>query len=131
MKKASIRLAPKAVKVASRLLPYYTIKWGTYYVIKRSIDTHGVGVLYRHGLKQNRRINAANPQRMRLTEAVIKACVRAPTAAIDKRDAIDEFITQIILSERERPSSDSPEFLMSDLELYLTMRGIKLEDFAA
>eukprot|EP00518_Triparma_eleuthera_P001197 CAMPEP_0182456672 /NCGR_PEP_ID=MMETSP1319-20130603/2458_1 /TAXON_ID=172717 /ORGANISM="Bolidomonas pacifica, Strain RCC208" /LENGTH=136 /DNA_ID=CAMNT_0024654981 /DNA_START=194 /DNA_END=601 /DNA_ORIENTATION=- len=123
LKKASIRLAPKAAKVASRLLPYYTIKWSAYYLLQRSIDEHGLPGLYRYGLKQNRKINATNPQTLKITEELIKSCVRAPGLAIDKRDEIDKFITDVILSERERPSSDSPEFLLSDLELYLAMRG--------
>ena len=67
---------------------------------------------------------------MKLTEQVIKTSVRAPTIAIDKRDEIDDFITAMVLNERKYPSSEMPEFLLSDLELYLLMRGIKLEDLS-
>ena len=125
LKKATLHLLPKVAKVGSRLAPYYALKWSTYFIAKRSIEKHGLPTIYRWSLRKNRLLM---DEKHRNTEDAIKIIFRSPELISEKRDEIDRVITKIVLQGRENERPGEPEFIMSDLEMYLRMRGLDLSD---
>jgi len=103
--------APKLLAYA----PYAASKFALYGVARNPVPA------YRALLRANARHSHSSSSRASGVSA-LRAAFRAGGAGVDELKRIDELLMEAVMSQEER--GDVPEHLLSDIEMYLMMRGL-------